>query len=124
MKYAKTLAAIGNTSILAVIANLPVSANGHFLTTEQLDGIESALASNETAGADLVQAQADRDAATAARDTATASLATAEASLVTANAEIERLKAIVPPAPKTIKAEDESEKKIDAKKYMTIYDSL
>jgi hypothetical protein len=121
MKYSKILAATGTTAILAIIAGLPVNQNGYFLSQEQIDGIENTLTSNETAAAESLQAQADRDAL---NTTLEASLATAQADLATANAEIERLKAIVPPAPKTVKAEDESENKIDAKRYMTVYDSL
>lgn len=48
-KYARTLAATKTESILAVIAGLPVDANGYFLTEEQMTSVESLLQANETA---------------------------------------------------------------------------
>lgn len=90
MSYPK-LRAAAQTGILAVIENLPVNANGFFLTDDQMASVEAALAANETAAADLVTATASLAAQTAEVTRLSGELSTANASLATAQAEVTRL---------------------------------
>lgn len=90
MSYPK-LRAAAQTGILAVIENLPVTANGFFLTDEQMASVEAALAANETAAADLASANASLEAERAEAARLTGELATANTALTTAQAEVTRL---------------------------------
>lgn len=76
-KFPKTLAATQSAFILAIVAGLPVDANGFYLSEAQMTNIEAALQAAETAEATLAEAQAQLTTANEARRAAEASLATA-----------------------------------------------
>lgn len=82
MKFPKLLKASGSNEILAVIENLPVNANGYFLTEEQATSIETALSENENP-ASLQALQQQLAEVTTARETAEAALVTANGTIAT-----------------------------------------
>ncbi len=116
MKYPKTLATVKGNEILAVIEGLPVSANGYFLTEEQMTNSEAAIVASEATAATLATVQAQLATATSAKETA-------EASLVTANARIAKLESEDGKIPAAAHApKDINPVANDAKDFETSYD--
>lgn len=105
MSYPK-LRAAAQTGILAVIENLPVDANGFFLTDEQMSNVEAALTAGEVATAALETANASLATATAETARLTAELATANTALATAQAEVTRLENLPGSASRTSTDQD------------------
>lgn len=118
-KYARILTASASASILAVIAGLPVDANGFFVSEEQMSAIEAVLEGNETAIAahatavealneQLAAANTAREAAAAELATANASIAERDQQIATLNARITELENQTPEAAQTSKEADET----------------
>ncbi len=100
--FEKVLAASGGTEILAVIEGLPVSANGFFLTEDQLTAIEASLITGESASADAARL-------TAELATANQNLITSNEQLATSAARITELEAMDGTASNTEKGKDDFE---------------
>lgn len=125
--FDKIKAAVNGTDILAVIENLPVSANGFFLTADQMAALDSALG-NENLAAELATAQTDLAAAQGTLATAQAELATAQTDLATAQTDLATAKETIASleskegAAVVIAASDNHSTETISKKYLTAYD--
>lgn len=131
MKYPKLLAATQSDSILAVIENLPVSANGFFMTEDQMANVEAALAAAgaaatqlEIANASIVTATASLATANEQLTAANSQLTTANSQLTTAQARITELEAMGGNPVLTSRTEDAQEPGVSAKKYETSFDRM
>jgi hypothetical protein len=92
--YAKVLAVAGGNQITAVIENLPIEANGFFMTEDQMDRVEASLAAAETSAAELATANERIATLTTDQQAMGGQLSAATASLETANARIVELEAM------------------------------
>lgn len=102
MKYKRFLKATKTPEVLAVIENLPVTANGYFLDDAQLANVEASLTLAESDAAALLVSnekvtdlEAQITALTGERDAANASLTTANESVTNLTTERDTLKAEV-----------------------------
>lgn len=129
--FANVLKASASASILAIIAGLPVDANGFFLSEEQMTAIDDSLATAEAATAALAGVQEQLTTANASLETSNGQLVTAQADLSTANtalataqARVTELEALSGQSAKTGKGADAFDKTADMKQYETSYDRM
>lgn len=124
-KFQTVLAATKSESILAVVENLPVDANGYFMTEEQMTAVEERLVSDAAAIAnhatELQALGAQVTSTNEALTTANAALATAKGTITAKDQEIATLQATITELenktedPKqTSKAKDETGSKKEA----------
>jgi hypothetical protein len=125
MKYPKLKAALGGKEILAVIENLPVTANGHFLTEEQMAAGEAHAIAAETATAEVSRLSGELGTANTALQTANATVADQKTKLEAKDQRIAELEATPPtPVNHVVKVKDEVPGSDKSKKYLTSFDAM
>ena len=127
MKYPKIKAAVKNTDVVALVANMPLAITeaGFFLGAEQMDGIETALSVADTASAEVTRLTGELGTANTALQTATDTVADQKTKLDAKDARIAELEASGPnPKVHTFKTKDESANPDKNKNYMTSFDAM